>query len=270
VYLPVKVGTKFLHAPDPEWMYDPAADNIGMDNDYDGPLRAELEALPPATGELLAWNPVEQHAAWRAPYPVVEGGGVLATAGNLVFQGRADGMLAAYHAMNGTKLWEFDAGTGIMAPPVTYLVDGVQHVSIMVGWGGPEALFNPPGNGPVKPGYGRILSFALGADAVLEVTPYGHTEPPVPAITMDTSPEAVEQGESLYGAHCMSCHGQNAVAGPLPDLRYSSAEIHGQFGAIVRGGVLAPLGMPSFEDRLDADQVRAIQAYVLARAGESQ
>ena len=50
VYLPVKVGTQFLHAPDPEWMYDPAANNVGMDNEYDGPLRDELEALPPATG----------------------------------------------------------------------------------------------------------------------------------------------------------------------------------------------------------------------------
>jgi outer membrane protein assembly factor BamB len=68
---------------------------------------------------------VRQKAAWSAKSPVVNGGGVLATAGNLVFQGRADGVFAAYRATDGKHLWSFDAGTGIAAPPVTYLVDGV-------------------------------------------------------------------------------------------------------------------------------------------------
>ena len=94
----------------------------------------------------MAWDPVPQKAAWRVSYPVAEGGGVLATAGNLVFQGRADGVLAAYRATDGKQLWTFDAGTGIMAPPVTYLVDGVQYVSVLAGWGGPPACsMTPPG-----------------------------------------------------------------------------------------------------------------------------
>ena len=54
-----------------------------------------------------------QRAAWHAEYPTAVGGGVLATAGNLVFQGRADGVLAAYRATDGKQLWTFDAGTGI-------------------------------------------------------------------------------------------------------------------------------------------------------------
>ena len=86
--------------------------------------------MPRPVGELLAWNPVTQKEAWHARYPVAVGGGVLATAGNLVFQGRADGILAAYRATDGKQLWSFDAGTGIMAPPVTYQVDGVQYVSV--------------------------------------------------------------------------------------------------------------------------------------------
>jgi hypothetical protein len=56
--------------------------------------------------------------------PVLQSGGVLATAGNLVFQGRADGHFIAYRAADGAPLWDFDAGTGIMAPPVTYLARG--------------------------------------------------------------------------------------------------------------------------------------------------
>ena len=133
VYIPAKIGTQSLHAPDAEWMYDPRANNVGGNRNYDGPLLDQLNALPDPRGELLAWNPVTQQAAWRAPYPVVQGGGVLATAGNLVFQGRSDGILNAYRATDGAKLWEFNAATGIMAPPVTYLVDGVQYLTVMVG-----------------------------------------------------------------------------------------------------------------------------------------
>src|SRR5262249_23644324 len=151
VYLPAKVGTQFVHAPDAKWKYNSDRSNLGLAM-YDGPLNAKLASMPAAKGELVAWDPVRQQAAWRTSYPVVEGGGVLATAGNLVFQGRADGMFTAYRASDGKQLWEFDAGTGIMAPPVTYSVDGVQYLSVMAGWGGGGGMFNAPGTGPVKPG----------------------------------------------------------------------------------------------------------------------
>jgi len=268
VYLPAKVGTHALHAPDPRWMYNAKTNNIGDDWRYEGPLLDTLRSLPPPSGELLAWDPVNQRAAWRASYPVVEGGGVLTTAGNLVFQGRADGVLAAYRATDGQHLWQFDAGTGIMAPPVTYSVDGVQFVSLMVGWGGPDGAFNAPNRGRVKPGYGRIVTFALDGKATLTARPFGHTEAPTPAITMNASPKTVHEGKLLYGGHCVQCHGIDAVAGPLPDLRYLTRTAHQQFEAIVLGGARASRGMPSFKDLLSADQVRAIQAYVLSRASE--
>jgi len=269
VYLSAKVGTQFLHVPDADWSYNPDGDNIGLDPDYDGPLLDELDALPPPTGELLAWDPATGRAAWRSPYPVVQGGGVLTTAGDLVLQGRADGVLAAYRATDGEQLWAFDAGTGIMAAPMTYLVDGTQYVSVLAGWGGPDGLYNDPQNGPLKPGSGRLLTFALGADAPFDPPAYGHAEPPTPAIVVEASQAMVEEGESLYVANCVFCHGLNVIAGPILDLRYATAEVHGTFDDIVRGGIRAPLGMPSFEGKLDADQVRAIQAYVLARAQES-
>jgi PQQ-dependent dehydrogenase (methanol/ethanol family) len=270
VYLPAKVATNFLHVPDADWEFDPNDENIGANFDYDGPMREALDALPRPGGELLAWNPVTRSAAWHAPYPVVEGGGVLTTAGNLVFQGRADGILAAYRATDGVKLWEFDAATGIMAPPVTYLVDGVQHVTVMVGWGGPDGLYNDPLYGPVKPGFGRILTFALGKNATFKPPQYGHAEPPVPAIAVEASPETIAAGDTLYASHCSYCHGMNVVAGPLPDLRYATAATHAQLEDIVLGGARAPLGMPSFGDRISRDELRAIQAYVLARAAESE
>ena len=268
VYLPAKIGTNALHAPDAQWKYNPKDANLGADPRYEGPLLARLMSLPPPSGELLAWDPVKQRAAWHAPYPVVEGGGVLTTAANLVFQGRADGVLAAYRATDGRELWHFDTGTGIMAPPVTYSVDGVQYVSVMAGWGGADGAFNAPNRGKVKPGYGRILTFALGGKAPLTLRAFGHTGPSTPAITMNASAQTIHDGKLLYGGNCAGCHGLDVVAGPLPDLRYATRQVHEQFEAIVLGGARASLGMPSFKDLLNGEQVKAIQAYVLSRAKE--
>jgi quinohemoprotein ethanol dehydrogenase len=269
VYLPAKTGTQFLHAPDPNWKYDAERTNLGADALYNGPLNAKLRSSPPPTGELLAWDPVGQRAVWRVSYPVVEGGGVLSTAGNLVIQGRADGVLAAYRATDGKLLWQADAGTGIMAPPVTYLAGGVQYVSVMAGWGGSSGLFNGPGSGKVKPGYGRLLTFAVGGNATLKAPAFGHKEPPVPAITVNASSKMVDDGGHLFNGECAGCHGIDAVAGPLPDLRYASKGVHEHFEEIVLGGARASLGMPSFQKILTAGQVRAIQAYILSRARES-
>ena len=83
------------------------------------------------------------------------------------------------------------------------------------------------------------------------------------------SPETVHEGGLLFNSYCAPCHGINAVAGPNPDLRYASKEVHQDFENIVLGGARASAGMPSFKSILNADQVKAIQAYVLARAGES-
>jgi len=156
-----------------------------------------------------------------------------------------------------------------MASPVTYMLDGVQYVTVMSGWGGVPGLLNIPTLGAVKPGFGRILTFAIGGTTKLEVPPFGHTSTPKPAIHMTASPDTVHEGRLLYGAHCFRCHGINAVAGSLPDLRYATAGVHKQFSAIVLGGARESRGMPSFKDLLDQTQLCAIQAFILSRAEES-
>jgi PQQ-dependent dehydrogenase (methanol/ethanol family) len=269
VYLPARNGTQMVHAPDKKWKYDPNRANVGIDGSYEGPLLAKMTSMPAPSGELLAWDPIGQKAVWRATYPVVDGGGVLATGGNLIFQGRADGIFAAYRASNGEKVWRFDAGTGIMAPPVTYTVDGFQYVTVMAGWGGPGGLINAPAIGSVKPGWGRILTFALDGKATVKPPPFGHPGPPVPAITATQEPHTVHKGALLFNSHCFLCHGLNAVAGPLPDLRYSRKEVLDSFASIVLGGARASNGMPSFQKILSANEVEAIRAYVIARAQES-
>ena len=207
VYLAAKNGTHGLHAPDAQWKYNPKNANLGADARYEGPLIKQLISLPPPKGELLAWDPVRQRAAWRAPYPVVEGGGVLTTAANLVFQGRADGILAAYRATDGKQVWQFDAGTGIMAPPITYSVDGVQYVSVMAGWGGPTATFNAPNQGKIEAGIWTYADICARRQSHAATARLWANRAPTPAITLNASPEVIHEGQLLYTANCAQCHG---------------------------------------------------------------
>jgi PQQ-dependent dehydrogenase (methanol/ethanol family) len=269
VYFPARIGTQMVHAPDAKWKYDPNRDNLALDGKYDGPLYAKMGSMPPASGELLAWNPVTQKLAWSAKYPVLDGGGVLATGGNLVFQGRSDGIMAAFRATNGEQVWRFDARTGIMGPPVTYTVDGVQYITVLAGWGGASGSMNAPEVGAAKPGWGRILTFALDAKGGFEPPPFGHTEPPRPAITAKQDPKIVHEGSLLYNEHCFPCHGLNAVAGPLPDLRYLSKAALDSLPSVVLDGARASLGMPSFKKILSAKDVDAIRAFIIARSQET-
>ena len=271
LYLPAREATNAVHAPDVAWKFDPRRENRGLDRGYQGPLFAKWQSLPPPSGVLIAWNPVEQREVWRVTHPVVDSGGVLATAGNLVLQGRSDGIFLAYRATDGLALWKFDAGTGIMAPPVTYLLNGAQYVTLMVGWGGAAGLINRPGWGPSKAGFGRILTFALGGTAQLQVPPFGHQTPPTPAIRMHSRPATVLQGKVQYARFCLVCHGTDAIAGAgIPDLRYATAQVHHEFAAIVLDGARESRGMPSFTGLLTPDQVRAIQTYVLSRAAATE
>ena len=130
-------------------------------------------------------------------------------------------------------------------------------------------LLNVPGLGPAKPGFSRILTFALEGNAKVNAPKFGHTESPVPAMRVTASAATIREGRILYDTFCYSCHGIGVVASALPDLRYASAATHARFDAIVLAGERRLLGMPSFGDLLTAPQARAIQAYVLSRAAES-
>jgi alcohol dehydrogenase (cytochrome c) len=82
-----------------------------------------LKSVDPATGEIKA--------SVKMTYPNY--GGVLATAGNLVFIGQLDGTLYAYDARTLREVWSFNAGTGINAPPITYSVNGKQYIAVLMG-----------------------------------------------------------------------------------------------------------------------------------------
>ena len=68
-------------------------------------------------------------------------GCVQTTGGNLVFWGTPEGYLQAADAKTGKVLWKFQTGSGVVAPPVTWVQDGEQYVSVVSGWGGAVPLW---------------------------------------------------------------------------------------------------------------------------------
>jgi quinohemoprotein ethanol dehydrogenase len=226
--------------------------------------------MPPAWGELKAWDPIAQKAVWTVKHPGSFNGGVLSTAGNLVFQGTGDGRFAAYAADTGERLWEVLTRVGIVAPPVTYAVDGVQYVSVLAGWGGGGAIeggdIDTSAAGKWE-NWGRLLTFALDGKAELP-QPRALTHvvaSPLPDLGL--SDAEVERGEVLFNTYCLPCHGILAMtSGVVPDLRFASLETHAQFQDIVLGGIRIHKGMASFADALSVEDLKRVQAYVIQQA----
>jgi len=84
-------------------------------------------------GQLVAVNLDTGKIAWKhkTPQPLI--GGVLATAGGLVFNGEANGWFKAFDAKTGKELWKFNCGAGVNAPAVSYMVGGKQYVAVAAG-----------------------------------------------------------------------------------------------------------------------------------------
>ncbi|MCG8443646.1 MAG: PQQ-dependent dehydrogenase, methanol/ethanol family [Caulobacterales bacterium] len=225
-------------------------------------------AIKDINGQLIAWDPVAQRARWRHREPGAWNGGVLATAGNLVFQGQGDGRFVAFAADSGEELWSADAQTGLVAGPVSYEIDGEQYVTVMAGWGGTYSLVAGPLAERLNVrNVSRVLTYKLGGTASLPPLP-----PPPEPFEPPAMPEGVEQaridaGRSLYTNRCSACHGA-AVAGggTLPDLRHSSPAVHDGWAAIVLDGEREVLGMPGFAGVLDVEEAEAVRLYVLKRA----
>ena len=271
VYIPVQ-EIPFVYRHDDAFAFAPGLWNTGVDVEAAGlpeDPAAAAEVLKLVQGRLIAWDPVACKEVWRVEQGAPFNGGVLSTAGGLVFQGSARGEFAAYRADTGERLWAAPVQTGVVAAPMTYGVDGEQYVAVVVGWGGGLPL----AGGRVAQMAGsvnrsRLLVYALGGRQRLpEPAAVARELAPPP---LEATPEQVARGKSLFAARCMPCHGDGAVGGGVvPDLRYASAATHAGFDAIVRGGVRHQKGMAGFAQVLDADDVAAIHAYVIKRAHDA-
>ena len=225
----------------------------------------------PVGSSLVAWDPVTQKQVWRLRTPAFFNGGLLATAGNLLFQGQIDSTFNAYDAKNGKRLWSYDAKAPILGVPISYRWKDRQYVTIITGYGTSAAdagdaltKYNIQYRNQAR----RVLTFAIGGKATLPP----NEVPPVTAVDdPDYKPDAAlaQQGVMLFGQHCLACHGANAVAaGNAPDLRASGAILDAEtFQQIVQEGGLVPAGMPRFGELRDPD-LQAIRQYLRGRADD--
>ncbi|MEE9433231.1 MAG: PQQ-dependent dehydrogenase, methanol/ethanol family [Sphingorhabdus sp.] len=268
VYLPAQ-EIPLAYVSDPEYKKREGGWNIAVsllaNGVPDNP--AEFKAIRALLkGQLIAWDPVAQKEVWRVQHDGPWNGGVLATAGNLVFQGNAKGEFAAFSADKGEKLWSFDAGTGIIAAPVSYSIDGEQYVAVMAGYGGSYPLSSGFVDNARPMPNGRLLVFKLGGKAPYEIDAIEN--PPFTVVADNFTPETVKRGMELYENNCGVCHSGGAVgSGVLPDLR-RSAMLSGKdaWQQVVIGGALKDRGMVSFAKYMTPQDAEAIRAFVAGQA----
>jgi len=298
VYIPVLVAPAVFWVPDAPFVYEKGGINTGAM--YAFPARnagdwglesAAARHLPPLSklaaglpdptirGMLRAWDPVAHRVVWEVDTSehwlgemnsIWNGGGVMTTAGNLVFQGRSTGYLYVYRADNGQQLAAVNVGTSIMAAPMTYELDGVQYVAVQAGYGGALGGVHPVGTAAQRYGNaGRIVVFKLGGGAVpLPAELHQDTAMPRPAVERFGSASEIDAGNALLKRHCTRCH-SNEAPGAIPDLRRMSAQTHKEFDAIVLGGSRAAKGMGSFKSLITPTEARDIHAAVVASAWQA-
>ncbi|MFN3609303.1 MAG: PQQ-dependent dehydrogenase, methanol/ethanol family [Hyphomonas sp.] len=260
------------YAEDPRFAARPVGWNTGVDFSAGVPpiappevakfLRAGLK------GRLIAWDPIARAPRWSVEHGNAWNGGVLSTAGGIVFQGKLSGEFVAYDAATGDKLWSHNLKSGGASGPGTYMIDGEQYVTITTGWGSAFALAAGFAyDEKVESTVGKVVTFKLGATG--EIADSGL--PPI-----DATPKAeafgsmalISEGTVHYARNCAVCHGPLGVSsGVLPDLRWSAITANADaWKGVVLEGNLAANGMVSFADYVTPDESEAIRAYVLTQA----
>jgi len=153
--LPTAKGTRMLPGANGGVEWSPMAVNPWLHLTYainlHQPMTYQVQSSPYPGGKLWlggAFKVIPSEEQWgnvtavdyntgkirwqvKTPEPMI--GGVLATAGSLVFTGEGNGQFKAYDASTGSVLWNFQAGAGVNAPPASYTVDGKQYVVVAAG-----------------------------------------------------------------------------------------------------------------------------------------
>lgn len=227
----------------------------------------EVDGKPHAAGKLVAMDPQTGKVRWRVEHELAVNGGLMATAGNLLFQGLGTGYFEAYRADSGEKLWGVQTGSAINAAPASYALKGDQYVVVPVGAGGGLQFMYPQMHGTAEQqGPTRIMSFSLEGEQSISLN--GKPVPPLPdQPDLSASAETVAFGAALYSGYCKICHGSGAIAragGLVPDLRYATEATFKIWDAIVLGGSKAAGGMPATD--VSVEESQAIKSYVLTRA----
>ncbi|WP_372658086.1 PQQ-dependent dehydrogenase, methanol/ethanol family [Hydrogenophaga sp.] len=264
VYMPVQ-GVPLTLLDNKDWKFNakrPGEPHSGLGWNLATFANVEPPKAKPF-GRLVAWDPVQQKEVWHQEQVSPWNGGTLTTAGNLVFQGTADGRFIAYDARNGSKLWETPTGTGVIAAPVTYLVDGKQYVSIAVGWGG---VYGLAARATDRKGPGTVYTFALGGQA--KAPDFVDYQLGKLVAGVKYNPAHIPEGTALYVSNCVFCHGVPGVdrGGNIPNLGYMDAAYIETLENHVFKGAANARGMPDFTGKLTVAEVEKIKAFIQGTA----
>ncbi|MDA5193663.1 PQQ-dependent dehydrogenase, methanol/ethanol family [Govanella unica] len=270
VYIPVlEAPMKFMRAVQPDYIRGTIVQGVDAQfPPYEADDKAQKGQPKPVFRSLLkAWDPVTQKLVWQSEEMSYWNGGVLTTGGGLVFQGRNDGSFVVYDAKTGKVLKTIKTGTGILAAPMTYQIDGEQYVAVMAGFGGALTVSYPPGSAAWDyENQSRLLVFKLGGTEVALPPKRVDSElEPLPENYV-VKQDRVQRGLELYSTNCLRCHGFQGNVGGYPNLWNMPADVHASFKDIVLGGALSAAGMASFSDVLSEDDVEAIQDFLVEDA----
>ncbi|MGX7894633.1 PQQ-dependent dehydrogenase, methanol/ethanol family [Tsuneonella sp. HG222] len=259
----------FAYAVQPGWKPQPMRSNSGWGG-FTGEAAKKRAAVMEEANKLekamlTAWDPVKQQIAWQVPLPRHGNGGVMVTAGDLVFEGTTKQTFSAFDARTGKVLWEYPTQSAPVAGAITYMLDGVQYVAVNAGWGGGAAQIERGAGIELPRAPARLLVFKLGGTK--QLPPLAAKEPIQDPPPLRASEAQVAQGARIFADTCALCHGQNAIGG-VKDLRHMSRETHARFNAIVLEGIYADKGMASFADILTPEQAEQVHHYLIARANE--
>ena len=246
---------------------DPTANNLAIDMSANFVYyRDNPDAPREFVGYVSAWNPAIGQEVWRSEENPGPTGGVLSTAGGLVFSGGGNNTnkFRAYDTVTGEKLWSFDTQTGMVAAPITFEMDGRQYVAASVG-------INQAGN-YFAPNNSRLLVFALyGGNELPEQLTYTPRELNPPELL--ASQDVIDAGGELYSQHCSVCHGIGGQqrGANFPNLLVTPL-LHSDvgFNQVVIDGIRADKGIVSFANRIDAEGSDAIRWFLVAQAIEAQ
>ncbi|BAT61777.1 quinohemoprotein ethanol dehydrogenase type-1 precursor [Variibacter gotjawalensis] len=264
VYLPAQ-GIPLVQQPVQQWQYNEhrpgsAMSNLGWNLGF---LFNTVDPTMKPYGHLSAWDPVAKKEVWRANYVSPWNGGTLTTAGNLVFQGTADGRFIAYNAKTGEPLWQTPVGSGVVAAPSTWELDGEQYVSVAVGWGG---VYGQMQRATETAGPGRVYTFKLDGKGTMP--PLVQRAPAELVKGVAYKPEDVAPGLGLYVSNCLFCHGVPGVnnGGNIPNLGFTKAEVLKNSPELLLNGAFVEGGMPTFKGKLTEAQVTQIVAFIQGTA----
>ncbi len=266
VYIPtLEFSSKFTTLDDGEG-YQPNNRNTKALSTIATSKDADLtEGLPPIVlkSHIVGWDPNAGKPRWKSEAQTIGAGGVLTTAGNLVFAGSADGFLNIFNAETGELVRAVQIGTAIMAPPMSYELDGKQYIAVQAGAGGVGLRAFVPGSAARKfVNSERLLVFQLdGGDVSLPPPLEKPVENDIPT-GLPTDPETLALGEKKFKRYCVRCHLPRNVPSGYPNLWNMSPTTDENFDDIVLNGAYAYAGMAGFGDLLTAEDALAMRAYI--------